>query len=158
MCTLITKTANRDNASLGKPLLRAVKHYVQSVTLLLLAGLSLSGTALAKPNLESCQTKRAQNIGYLQCIDSVLEDTKLELQTYLNARRNELIKLEQTTGRVDALKAFTRAQEHFEQFKEDNCRWRYLKLLPDSTAATIRFKECELMLIGKRIDDLQQLQ
>ncbi|WP_105255460.1 lysozyme inhibitor LprI family protein [Pseudoalteromonas sp. T1lg75] len=87
---------------------------------------------------------------YLQCLDSALKGAERQLQSWANKRRLQLETEAKHSGLTQALDIFLRAEQSFETYLEDNCRWRYVRLLPDSQKAAGVYKQCKLHMFAQR--------
>ena len=105
----------------------------------------------------NCNQSTSSHVEYMQCLDQQLDDKKRELTSWEN---NHLFKLEEqasTTGRQDVLKLFNKSRQTFSLYTEQDCRWQFLSLLPDSQAASMLFKQCQLRHLNQRIELLKQI-
>jgi len=92
-----------------------------------------------------------------QCLDLVKDAIDRELQTWIN---NQVFVLEEfalVTGRRSALEMFKRSQRNFITYRENNCRWQYLHISPE-TGAAAAFKKCYIITTRNRINELSQLE
>jgi len=106
---------------------------------------------------QNCDPQKQTKVGYMQCLDQQLEQTRRELTTWEN---NHLFKLEEqasSTGRKDGLKLFNKARQSFELYTEHDCRWQFVGELPDSKAASASYKLCQLYHLKQRIELLKQV-
>ena len=121
--------------------------------LLLTAALSTSSLYAE----QSCDQGKLTKVDYLQCLDQQLEQTRRELTTWEN---NHLVKLEAqagSSGRKDGLKLFNKARQSFALYVEQDCRWQFIGKLPDSSAASTSYKQCQLYHLKQRIEFLKQI-
>ena len=91
-----------------------------------------------------------------RCLDTVIEKTDRELQTWVNNQTFTLEELAIKTGRNSALQLFKRSQTAFIKYREDNCRWQYLAAINNSSS-TIAYKKCYIYLSEDRIKELSQI-
>ena len=130
---------------------------IKSSLLLLLA--ASSHTVHAKKlqkSIEECEANNQDIPALSMCFDRVKEAKDRELQTWIN---NQIFILEEfalKTGRRSALEMFKRSQRNFITYRENNCRWQYLHLSPDKSAAPA-YKKCYVLMTNQRIDELSQL-
>jgi len=123
---------------------------------LLLAQLFVLSGAHAAKTIKSCEDKKANNIAFSQCLDSVKDVVDRELQTWINNQVFLLEEVELATGRSSALVMFKRSQSNFITFRENNCRWQYLALSP-GTGAGPAYKKCYIDTTNSRIKELSRL-
>ncbi|WP_105189917.1 lysozyme inhibitor LprI family protein [Pseudoalteromonas sp. T1lg48] len=96
-------------------------------------------------------TTPAAHRDYLQCLDSALQGAERQLQAWSNKRRLQLETEAKHSGLTQALDIFLRAEQSFETYLEDSCRWRYVRLLPDSQKAAGVYKQCKLHMFEQRM-------
>lgn len=104
---------------------------------------------------DGCDNDKSTNPRYIRCLENKITEQKNIAQTWRNKIEFDLKKKQSETGNVQLLKVFERAEQEFIKYVEDSCRWRYLNLLPDTIAATITYKRCELQLNQQRVDGLK---
>ncbi len=105
----------------------------------------------------ACQRGIPSHTDYMQCLDQQLTQTKRELTSWEN---NHLFQLEEqasSTGRKDGLKLFNKARQSFELYTEQDCRWQFIRQLPNDDAAGASYKECQLSHLKQRIELLKQV-
>lgn len=125
--------------------------------------LALLGSAFASHAVQAqetqCQlndtTPQAQR-DYLQCLDSALQGIEQHLQAWSNKRRLQLEAEAKHSGLTQALDIFLRAERSFDTYLEDSCRWRYVRLLPNSQKAAGAYKQCKLHLFEQRLASHKQ--
>ncbi|WP_337881469.1 lysozyme inhibitor LprI family protein [Rheinheimera sp.] len=100
---------------------------------------------------ENQQDKKAQ----LRCLEQQLQQTQRELSTWENNLQFKLEQHVKTTGRQDALNGFNKSRQSFQSYQEQDCRWQFQLRLPESQAAAIAYKSCQLRHIQQRIDQLK---
>ena len=123
----------------------------------LLAGVLLfSSNALAKNSVETCESKVTTIAELSRCFDGVKEKKERELQTWVNNQTFILEAVAASSGRRTTLDMFKRSQRNFISYRENNCRWQYLVVAPDASAASA-FKKCYITLTQYRIEELSQL-
>ena len=118
--------------------------------------ITLSANAFQAKTVEECEQRFNSTSELSQCLDLVKELTDRELQTWIN---NQVFILEEfaiVTGRRSALEMFKRSQRNFITYRENNCRWQYLHISPDTGAASA-FKKCYVLVTKDRIDELNRL-
>ncbi len=104
-----------------------------------------------------CDHTKSDKTGYMQCLDQQLEQNRRDLTSWEN---NHLFRLEaqaNSTGRKDGLKLFNKARQSFSTYAEQDCRWQFIGQLPDSDAASVLYKECQLFHLKQRIEFLKQI-
>jgi uncharacterized protein YecT (DUF1311 family) len=114
----------------------------------------LSYSSYAKQSIESCEATKKTTIELSSCFDLVKEAVDRELQTWIN---NQVFILEEfalETGRRSALNMFKRSQRNFITFRENDCRWQYLAISPN-TAAPSAYKKCYILISKNRIKELE---
>ncbi|MBE0362326.1 hypothetical protein PULV_a2934 [Pseudoalteromonas ulvae UL12] len=95
---------------------------------------------------DGCQDEKSTNPRYIRCLENKIAEQKRTTETYVNKISLNLEKKQTETGNVQLLRVFKRSEQEFDKYLEDSCRWRYLNLLPDTIAAAITYKRCELQL------------
>tara|TARA_R110000787_G_scaffold123928_7_gene235053 strand:- start:477 stop:881 length:405 start_codon:yes stop_codon:yes gene_type:complete len=118
--------------------------------------LLFANSAMAKNTVESCQTKMTTIADISRCLDGVKEKKDRELQTWVNNQSFILEELAANSGRSATLNMFKRSQRNFISYRENNCRWQYLVVAPDASAASA-FKKCYITLTQDRINELTNL-
>ena len=106
--------------------------------------------------VEACESKFSTSKALSMCFDQVKESIDRELQTWIN---NQIFVLEEfalKTGRKASLEMFNRSQRNFISFRENNCRWQYLHISPDTSAAPA-YKKCYINTTQHRINELSRL-
>ncbi len=104
------------------------------------------------PDLDNTVESRRN---HLQCLDQALEGLHRDLTAWQNKNRMQLEHIKKTTGNAQLLPIFNRAEEFYAKYVESQCRWRYLKEIPDTTKAAIRYKQCEYRLFSLHLSSLQ---
>jgi len=123
---------------------------------LLVAFILISNTTFAQKlqkTVDECESNYQDESALSMCFDRVKEAKERELQTWIN---NQIFILEEfalKTGRRSALEMFKRSQRNFITFRENNCRWQYLHLSPDKSAAPA-YKKCYIQITEQRIKEL----
>lgn len=126
--------------------------------LLLLMAFSLPSTPLlASDRVNECAANRDTSVAYLRCLDRQLSALDRDMTLWNNNKIFALEKIAKNTGRKDVLHLFKKAQKSFIKYREHNCRWQYLQLIPDTTAGAIRYKECMVEMAEVRVTELKQL-
>ncbi|MGB1262151.1 MAG: lysozyme inhibitor LprI family protein [Cognaticolwellia sp.] len=110
---------------------------------------------MAKNTIASCE-KKATTAEVSRCLGGIKEKKNRELQTWINNQTYILEDLARSSGRRTVLDMFERAQRNFIDYRENNCRWQYLAVSPDASAA-VAFKKCYITLTQYRIDELAKL-
>ena len=130
-------------------------------TLLLSVTLSsLTFAAYAQPKQEKtvklCETKYNTPKELSMCLDQVKESVDRVLQTWINNQTFVLEEFALKTGRKASLEMFNRSQRNFIVYRENNCRWQYLHISPDISAAPA-YKKCYINTTQHRITELSAL-
>ncbi|MFB0979414.1 MAG: DUF1311 domain-containing protein [Alteromonadaceae bacterium] len=123
---------------------------------LALAFCLLSSVSYAKKSIEHCEATQETTSGLSSCLDTVKASIDRELQTWIN---NQVFILEEfalTTGRRSALDMFKRSQRNFITFRENDCRWQYLAISPNTGAASA-YKKCYILVSKARINELERI-
>ena len=108
-------------------------------------------------DIKRCKSKFGSEVAYSTCLDSVLSDKIRELKTWHKSIDLKLQEISSYNGRRDAMVLFKKSSQTFDKFKENNCKWQYLSLLPDIYAAGNMSKECHIYMTIQRINELRQL-
>ncbi len=90
------------------------------------------------------------------CLDNVRSRTEKELVIWVNNQTFVLDTIKQETGKGAALKLFKRSMNRFNTYREDNCRWQYLTIVP-AKGADIAYKKCYIELTQTKINELSKL-
>lgn len=109
------------------------------------------------PEVLLCQTKFDDKVNYSACLDSVLVKKQRELSTWNKSMNFKLQEVAELNGRKDAITLFSSSQQEFERFKNKNCKWQYLTLLPDTHIAANMTKECEIYMTIQRTNELKHM-
>ncbi len=120
---------------------------------LTLAFCLLSNISYAKKSIGECEATQKSNSGLSSCFDIVKKAADRELQTWVNNQVFILEELALSTGRRAALNMFNRSQRNFITFRENDCRWQYLVVSPDTSAASA-YKKCYILVTKSRIKEL----
>jgi len=104
---------------------------------------------------DGCDKEKTTNLSYLRCLDSKIVLEKRTANMWANKILLDLEKKQNETGNLQLLRVFKRAEQEFDKYVEDNCRWKYLNRLPDTIAAAIAFKRCELHSVQKHTEILK---
>mgnify|MGYP003384293964 CR=1 FL=1 len=121
--------------------------------LIAIAQLSLSSPAYAVKTLADCQQADLSMSEISTCLDKVIKDIDLELETWVNQHIFNLEDNALTTGRNSALTMFKRSQSNYVTFRKNNCQWKYLAIAPKK-GANIAYKKCYIQLSQTRIKEL----
>ena len=119
--------------------------------------LFLSLAVSASPMLKQCAPTKDSTVEYMRCLDSKTEQLNNQILAWSNSKIFELEEMTKSTGRSGALTVFKKSQKSFTQYLEQNCRWQYLILLPDTTSSAIKYKECIVEMSEQRIIELKKL-
>lgn len=133
-------------------MLPLTKTFINIVGFLVLSNTSTAAVAAFN---DGCDNEKSTNPRYIRCLENKITEQQNTAQTWRNKIEFDLTKKQNETGNVQLLKVFKRAEQEFTKYVEDNCRWRYLNLLPDTIAATITYKRCELQLNQQHVDALK---
>lgn len=115
--------------------------------------LSIQVQAYQPKKLADCDKSLDSNSELSQCLDLVKDSIDRELQTWINSQTFILEEFELVTGRRSPLEMFKRSQRNFITYRENNCRWQYLHISPDTRAAAT-FKKCYIITTRNRINEL----
>jgi len=121
-----------------------------------LISLAFSVNTCAAKKIQDCEQSEQSRIAHSQCLDRKIDAIDRELQTWINNQTFVLEELAQTTGRHSSLEMFRRSQRNFTTYRENNCRWQYLYVLPNVDAAPA-YKKCYILLSRNRIKELSQI-
>lgn len=127
-----------------------------SLLLFPLVALASDRVTLTQASIASCQLNVFSNIEISRCLDGVKDKKDRELQTWINNQIFILEELSTQKGRRTSLDMFKRSQRNFINYRENNCRWQYLMVAPDASAA-IAYKKCYITLTQYRIEELSNL-
>ena len=116
-----------------------------------------SSPLFAADLFKQCADARENGVEYLRCLDRQIKSVQDKVKLWGNNKLFEIEELSKTTGRRDALHLFKKSQKSFTKHVENNCRWQYLLLLPDTTAAAIIYKECVIKMNHIRAAELRAL-
>ena len=113
-------------------------------------------TYAAKSVDECQQLSVTQYNAQSRCLDSVISFVDRELQTWVNLHTFNLEERALENGRYSALKMFKRSQSNFITYRENECRWQYLAISPQ-TGADVAYKTCYVNLSQSRIMALSKI-
>ncbi|TMM43286.1 lysozyme inhibitor LprI family protein [Colwellia ponticola] len=119
----------------------------------LLCSLLITLPVQAAKTIEECQTQvpeQSSSAAMSRCLDSVIAFVDRELQTWINLHSFNLEEKALIHGPNAALKIFKRSQSSFITYRENDCRWQYLAILPN-TGADLAYKTCYVLLSKSRI-------
>lgn len=130
-----------------------INHFIKLAPLILLAISPISNAEQLcqlndKPTID--ESKR-----YIQCLDTELNKAKQVQGTWIQKRKYEIKQLEQSSGNTQVLMLFMRSIDNNEKFIKSACQWRYILKLPNTKAAAINYKLCEIKLINQFTDSLK---
>jgi uncharacterized protein YecT (DUF1311 family) len=114
----------------------------------------ISNVSYAKKSIDACEKSQDTTAGLSSCFDVVKKAVDRELQTWINNQTFILEEFALSTGRRAALNMFKRSQRNFITFRENDCRWQYLVISPDTSAASA-FKKCYILVTKSRIKELE---
>ncbi|WP_404340379.1 hypothetical protein [Pseudoalteromonas mariniglutinosa] len=122
----------------------------------LFACLSIATSLLSTQSYADQQCQLADNSidaskSYIQCLDLVLDKLYRQQKIWQNKITMDLERIEQDTGNTQLLPIFQRSITNHMRYLEDSCRWRYLQKMPNSTAAAITYKQCEINILQQHI-------
>lgn len=123
---------------------------------ILVSTLLFSGVLMAEDTVELCEKTMDSSTDVSRCLDGIRDKKDRELQTWINNQTFILEELSLHNGRRTSLDMFKRSQRNFISYRENNCRWQYLVLAPDESAA-IAYKKCYITLTQDRIEELTHL-
>ena len=117
--------------------------------------MAFSPSLFAADAVAACDDKKQTSIVYMRCLDQQL--AKLDEQRLLWGN-NIIFALEEhnnRSGQGGALRLFKKSQQSYTKHAENNCRWQYLRLLPDPTSSAIKYKQCLVQMGEKRVEELK---
>ncbi|XQW86607.1 lysozyme inhibitor LprI family protein [Thalassotalea piscium] len=117
---------------------------------------SVSAHAKMEKTVKACESKFKTPKTLSMCLDQVKESVDRELQTWINNQTFILEEFALKTGRKASLEMFNRSQRNFITYRENNCRWQYLHLSPNITAASA-YKKCYINATQNRINELSKI-
>lgn len=106
---------------------------------------------------QACDQTKLNKTDYMQCLDQQLEQSRRELTSWENNHQFLLEEQANSTGRKDGLKMFNKARQSFNTYVEQDCRWQFIGQLPDTDAAGVLYKKCQLLHLKQRIEFLKQI-
>lgn len=107
--------------------------------------------------VKNCKSRFENKVSYSTCLDSALSEKVRVLNTWKESLNLKLKEVTSYNGRRDAIVLLKKSNQAFEKFKENNCKWQYLSLLPDINDAANMSKECHIYMTIQRINELKQL-
>ena len=128
---------------------------IKRITSIVCATLAIIGSASVSAFDDGCHDEKTTNPRYIRCLENKIAAQARITATYVNKITLDLEKKQSETGNVQLLRVFKRSEQEFDKYLEDSCRWRYLNLLPDTIAAAITYKRCELQLRQFHIEALK---
>jgi uncharacterized protein YecT (DUF1311 family) len=105
--------------------------------------------------IEQCEKQTDTTQKLSRCLDGVIEKVDKEVELWTTNQIFTLEELSLKTGRSAALTMFKRAQNTYQKYQQDTCRWQYLAASPDPRA-NIYYKKCYILLGISQIEHLQQ--
>ncbi|MFT4926782.1 MAG: hypothetical protein ACI8WB_002881 [Phenylobacterium sp.] len=117
----------------------------------------LPSLAFAADGVKQCASSRDTAIDYLRCLDRKMNALESDLTLWGNSHIFALEAKSKVTGRRDTMHVFKKAQKSFVKYREHNCRWQYLSMIPDTSAGAIRYKECMIDMSQTRVESLKRL-
>lgn len=126
----------------------------------LLCSLLITLPVQAAKTIEECQTQMPEKTAsdaISRCLDNVIALVDRELQTWINLHRFNLEEKMFTHGGNSALNMFKRSQKSFISYRENDCRWQYLAISPNS-GADLAYKTCYISLSKSRIAALSKIE
>ena len=106
--------------------------------------------------INACESKHKTPKALSMCFDQVKESVDRKLQIWINNQTFILEEFALKTGRKAALDMFNRSQRDFIAYRENNCRWQYLHISPNVSAAPA-YKKCYIKTTQHRIQELSQI-
>ncbi len=101
----------------------------------------------AATTIEEC----AQSAMPVSCLDSMLKQINLRLNTALRLAQERVERL-QREGRRSVQNSFVNSQRQFNAYRDANCAWQAIAVAPASSGAFI--KECQIRLSHAREQEL----
>ncbi|MEY8214717.1 MAG: lysozyme inhibitor LprI family protein [Colwellia sp.] len=138
---------------------RKMIHNKILLALTLLCPLLMTPAAHAEKNINECQQQNADKISSApmsRCLDGVKSVVERELQTWVNLHTFNLEEKALVNSHYAILKMFKRSQSNFITYRENNCRWQYLAVFPES-GADLAYKTCYVLLSQSRITELSKI-
>ena len=123
---------------------------------ILASALLVSSTVMAKDTVAMCESKMSTTAELSACFDGIKQKKDRELQTWINNQVFILEAVARRSGHRTSLDMFNRSQRNFISYRENNCRWQYLLVAPDASAATT-YKKCYITLTQYRIEELTNI-
>ncbi|WP_286235690.1 lysozyme inhibitor LprI family protein [Thalassotalea sediminis] len=117
---------------------------------------SQSAIAVNEKSIAVCEKNYNAVSELSMCFDNVKTAVDKEMQTWINNQTFVLEEFAIVTGRRAALDMFKRSQRNFITYRENNCRWQYLHISPDTKAASA-YKKCYILMTRDRIKELSRL-
>lgn len=114
----------------------------------------ISADVAAKDVLADCE-KMTSSTKIAQCLDYVKNKKDRELAIWVKNQSEVLSQLATKQGSKSALLMFKRSQQHFNNFREDNCRWYFLATDEQNHPAS-KYKTCYIKLTQRRINELKK--
>jgi len=93
--------------------------------------------------------------GIFNALDTQIDKAKQVQGSWIQKRKYELTKSQESTGNTQVLPLFMRSITNSEKYLESACQWRYLIKLPNATTAAISYKLCEIELINQFTESLK---
>lgn len=132
---------------------------ISLIVIVLLCPLLVVNPAKAAKSVDECQkqtTEESSTSSISRCLDGVISLVDRELQTWVNLHTFNLEEKALVNGRYSALKMFKRSQSNFITYRENDCRWQYLAISPE-TGADLAYKTCYVLLSQSRIVALSNI-
>mgnify|MGYP005988636421 FL=1 len=138
-----------------------IKHALINFSLLFFITSHATQAQMAKPSptmgpIEMCEKKMKILSKISACLDIEKRNKDQELETWITNQTLILKELATNTGRSSAYNMFERSQRNFVKYRENNCRWQFLAIT-FNTSAAIAYKKCYIRLTQYRIDEFMKI-
>lgn len=117
---------------------------------------SYSADSHSSNALKQCETKKQTSVVYMRCLDSQIAKIDEQRSLWGNNIIFILEEYKKNSGQGGALRIFKKSQKSYTTHAENNCRWQYLRLMPDPTSSAIKYKQCLIQMGEKRIEELKR--
>ncbi len=129
---------------------------ISSISALLMFLLPGSGYA-ANDAIALCQAKKLRAADYLRCLDEQLNLKQRETDVWVNNKKFQLEEFSKATGHKGPITIFKRSNKHFKNYMDAHCLWQYQLVLPDTTSAAMKMKECKIQLLDQRLEEMKNI-
>ena len=91
----------------------------------------------------------------MQCLDQAIIKEHRIRESWLTKLEKQVEVKQNNTGNTQLFLSFQRGKNSFATYISDNCQWRYLNELPNSSKAALEYKRCELFITKQQINVLK---